>query len=429
MTVLGLYIFMMMMLIGGLALDVSNAIQARTQLQIAADSAGHAALFWNRFHPDDNPKAKAIEIAQGNMPTSYYGTVLTEDDIVFGTWDADTRTFTPDPSSNTAVWVSTRRLAENQNALSTYLLKIIGLTAFDINTDTVWELYVPGCLKEGIVSQGPINMQSNNTFHSGFCLHSNTGVDLENSNEFMENSVLSVPDRSTIDAPGSDPDADGPTVDGSNKGLLDAINTNYYELNLEQRVQEIWDDVSDPNSELYPDFIVDDVVVELSRNDQINAANIEEGHIYVIDDCVGINQKIRVPAGEVLREAVILTNCKIEFGQGALLEDVIMVTTNLQSNSVDGAEGLIFGKDDSCADGGSTQIVTFGGMNFPAEVSLYGSQLLALGDIQFSSQFNGLEGASIVAGGTVQASTNSQMAFCGDGYPGYSNLDFFRMVL
>ena len=44
MTVFGLYVTLIALVIGGLALDVSNAIRMRTMLQMTADSAAHAAL-------------------------------------------------------------------------------------------------------------------------------------------------------------------------------------------------------------------------------------------------------------------------------------------------------------------------------------------------------------------------------------------------
>ena len=42
MTVFGLYITLIALVLGGLALDVSNAIRMRTMLQMTADSAAHA---------------------------------------------------------------------------------------------------------------------------------------------------------------------------------------------------------------------------------------------------------------------------------------------------------------------------------------------------------------------------------------------------
>ncbi|MBT8408382.1 MAG: hypothetical protein KJN93_02010, partial [Alphaproteobacteria bacterium] len=49
----------------------------------------------------------------------------------------------------------------------------------------------------------------------------------------------------------------------------------------------------------------------------------------------------------------------------------------------------------------------------PTQVSVYDSQLLANGDISFTSHADGLKGASIVSGGKIDTNSHIVMAFCG----------------
>ena len=44
--------------------------------------------------------------------------------------------------------------------------------------------YDPDCLREGFVAQGMVDIQSNNTFKNGFCIHSNTVVKVSSGNVF-----------------------------------------------------------------------------------------------------------------------------------------------------------------------------------------------------------------------------------------------------
>ena len=44
-TILSLFLFLIALILGGLAIDFNKVISERTQLQVAADSAAHAALY------------------------------------------------------------------------------------------------------------------------------------------------------------------------------------------------------------------------------------------------------------------------------------------------------------------------------------------------------------------------------------------------
>ena len=75
---------------GGLAVDVSNAVSQRTQLQLTADSTAHVALYVRNetlTATADEAKAAALALSDLNMPDGLYGDVLTASDIEFGVWD------------------------------------------------------------------------------------------------------------------------------------------------------------------------------------------------------------------------------------------------------------------------------------------------------------------------------------------------------
>ena len=111
MTVLSLYLLAGLMAVSALAIDFAYLLAARTQLQVAADAAAHAALYYREEETAHDAKLKAVELAQHSMPSANYGPVLRQEDVEFGHWDYASRVFTPDPYSTQAVRVRPGRTA------------------------------------------------------------------------------------------------------------------------------------------------------------------------------------------------------------------------------------------------------------------------------------------------------------------------------
>ena len=118
-TALSLLMLIGALVLGGLAIDFANGQSAKTQLQITADAAAHAALVTRELHSAAEAKTVALTVAADNMPSSKFGTVLSAEDIQFGKWDAEKQVFTADPNSKDAVYVRTRREASRGNGLIT----------------------------------------------------------------------------------------------------------------------------------------------------------------------------------------------------------------------------------------------------------------------------------------------------------------------
>ena len=55
------------------------------------------------------------------------------------------------------------------------------------------ETYRPGCLREGFVADKMVDIQSNNGFESGFCIHSNVGISINQNNTFEAGTIVSMP--------------------------------------------------------------------------------------------------------------------------------------------------------------------------------------------------------------------------------------------
>ena len=142
--------------IGGLAIDVSNAWQMRQRLQTTADVAAHAGALMIVF-PDvtgiKTTVSEALAVAEMNMPTSRFQNVLTAADITIGRWNTVTRQMTVDAlTPPNAVEVVTRLDDTNNNPLGTFFLRLMGFSHWQISTRAVAMIDVRDCHADGLVA-------------------------------------------------------------------------------------------------------------------------------------------------------------------------------------------------------------------------------------------------------------------------------------
>lgn len=158
-NVMAVFLLATSLLLAGYAIDTANAVRARTDLQVTADTAAHAALLARELKSPAEARTAALNLVERNMPAAAHGLVLRPEDIVFGRWDRDTRTFTPDESSRKAVRVVARQSETRGNGIDTYLLKLVGFDQWDLASTAVFTTYRPNCTEEGMVSQVRVDLQ------------------------------------------------------------------------------------------------------------------------------------------------------------------------------------------------------------------------------------------------------------------------------
>lgn len=453
MTVGGLIFTVMILAVGGLAVDVSNAINQRAQLQVTADATAHDALYTRNDEPTmtaDEVKAVALALGDYNMPSAVYGTVLTAADIEFGIWDPATRTFTPDEDSRTAVRVKTHRDTAGGNEVATYLLKFAGFDSWDVRTDSVFETYLPPCLREGFVAERLVDVQSNNEYLNGFCIHSNNTVSINSNNYFEAGTIVSMPEESGLDIPASGT--------RTNEGLTTALRFGEaMQIRLINALREVpsspyatatdkmWEYIQKATQDGQLSYITgtprqitivngrpansagdaDQVQAGrnlLDRNDALALRSNAVNYAY----CSSSSTQLQIQ--QLLTDVVIITNCQISFGSGGALENGLIATVNTSASSISGSSDTRIGRADACAAGGGAQLVSLGGMNFASGISINGGQLIALREIAFAANGEGLHGTSIISGDTVSGTSNMRMGLCGTGMEGNLSLDYFRMV-
>ncbi len=257
-TVFGLFIFLAMAAVGGLAIDVTHAYSERTRLQVAADVAGHAALFNRRSMSADDAKVAAINLVKSTMPQSRFGDFIRPSDFEFGTYDYAQRSFVADPASRKAMRVNTARLQARGNPVKSFVSQIIGHDSWDVRTSSVFVAYLPPCFREGFTAEGPVLVSSNNLYLNGFCIHSNTRVSVNSNNYFEPGTAVSMPNLDLLMIPAS-----GFT---NNVGLGAALKTEKQDIREIRHLPDIVANLSKPGSPHYPSYLTSSAVIDLAKN-------------------------------------------------------------------------------------------------------------------------------------------------------------------
>lgn len=417
MTAYGLITMMVFFGFGGLALDVGNAYRVRTQVQVAADATAHAALYHREYLTAANAKVAALDVAHTALPTSHYGEVIKTTDIDFGYWDAVAQTFTVDNNSKDAVRVRSSRAKDRGNGVLTYMLGFVGISRWDVRRDAVFETYLPTCFREGFVAQNEVDLQSNNGYTNGFCIHSNLHVEINLNNFFADNTVVSMPDKQQVVLPESGFE--------SNEGLEAALRDGAYRIRILNVLGSIIADLGDPNSDVMPDYITSDTVIGMTSR-QVAQEDLTPGSVHTLS-CSG-GQTMKFGNGVLVNNIVIVTNCKVQFGAGVVLDNAIVATTNVDVKSIDGPSGVQIGRDDNCAPDGGSQLLTMGGVSFPAQLQVFGGQIIAQDNIEFAAEADGIEGASFISGNVISGTSNMTMGFCGSGMERNFERAYFRLA-
>ncbi|MCF7699326.1 hypothetical protein GLR48_08375 [Loktanella sp. M215] len=417
MTLMGLYTFVAGTMIGAFALDYTYLEATKTQLQVAADQAAHAALYNRRSMSEEDAKKVAIELIQPLLPSGRYGRILTTDSIEFGTFDRESAVFTAEAGSGKAVRVKASMTEVKDNAAPSYLFKMLGKDHFDVAASSVFMTYMPGCLKEGIMADGVVDLQSNNSFSNGFCIHSNSHVSINQNNYFEPGTVVSMPNITDLDMPRSGFE--------KNTGLQEALRDQRMNLNILNRLEGIQESLASGKGARIPGYITSATTVPLQAS-SVQQSMLTPGRIYRID-CKGQSLDID-GATAPIQNVVILTTCPVKFANGSKLFDAVILTTSTDVKSVTAPQGLQIGKNDNCAAGGGAQIITLGGVSVASKLSMFGGQILAKKDVDFAANADGLQGASIVTRGKIDGTSNSRMGFCLSGMEQNFETDYYRMA-
>ncbi len=412
-TVWMIFWTVILMMVGGVAVDASKAWRMKTMLQAAADSAAHAAAIAQAQGED--PVATAISYAHKHFPPDEMGEVLKQSDIMSGEWDENAHTVvaaTNPYSEKDVVRVVLRRASSNDNAEPTTLLKLVGLLSWDISAEATARSFVGverQCLRRGLIARNRVDLQSNNFFEN-ICVGGST-VEVNNGNSWLTNVLVAVPTEGDIVTPGSD-------IDAQNPGLREAL---VYKKVRPRGVEKIAGIIQDYMAG-FNDFngnISQYGVVNIRSKSQIDFAAMtadpnRKSKVFVYE-CTG-SGTVTVPGDFVIDGVKFMTNCSIKFSNNATVIDSVIGTTGTaaQGNNavVSAPSGVTLGLDDNCTPGMGTQLLVVGDVKAAADFSMYGSQIIATQGVSISAKVQALDGVSIISGADIDVSSNNSFGSC-----------------
>ena len=415
-TVFSLFLILTGAMVGSFAVDTSNVMSERTRLQIATDSSAQAALVTREFHSETDSIQAAVDRSQVNLPPSVFGHPLDPRNVVFGTWDETSRVFTAQPGSKTAVQVTMFRDKAYNNSVSTFLMGLSGIDNLSLATRAVFEVYFPQCLNQGFVSTGVVDLQSNNSYFKGFCIHSQQYVSVNSGNYWEQGTVVSMPDISNLQLPASG--------FSTNIGLKQALQNQSFNIRILKQIPLIIAGLTDPTSEYFQPYITNPTPITLSHLHKIDNTVVSPGNIYVWD----CSDNSQISAGTILQNVVIIANCKVNLGNGVQVENSVLANTSTASDSFSAPSSFQLGANDSCAAGGGAQIVTLGGFSDASSLAIYGSQIVAQGPISFAALANGIQGASLISGTSISGTSLMNMSVCPPSGMNEFRAEYFRLV-
>ncbi len=422
-TIMGLFWFVLLIGILGLAVDATNGERNETMLQATADSAALAAAI---DLPDETATVKtASDYAKLNMEPEEHGYVLDPKDVLVGEWDPATPAIDTESANPDSVMVTVWRGDANTNALPMHFLRIIGLESWNVRAQAAAQRYIPDCLRDGLIARRHVEIKSENEFTNDICIHGKKGVHISSENYFEPGVAVSMLDLDTLEVPDSGMD--------SNTGLEEALRESGLDPRMVNDVDEIMDSFLEPATSPYlPAYIDPEAEVEDVPRNKVSETDFKPGHVYQVL-CDGPNQTAEF-ANQVVEEVVIVFNCRMTSHSNVVFSDVVLASRNegagdVTNYNVEINGGVQFGARDDCAPGGGVQIFSNASMKFHAKATFDGVQMVAAGNIDLAAEEKGVNGISAQAGLDIDMTSKNMFGLCDGGIPNLFTAWYYRLVL
>ncbi|MGG7567047.1 pilus assembly protein TadG-related protein [Rhodovulum sp. DZ06] len=232
-------------MLGGVAMDSTNAYTYKSQLQSVADASALAAAL--KIQNQSDARDAAVALAESNMPPGKHGAVIRREDIRFGKLD-DTGSFVELPDGDPEIKVVNLvagRDGVRGEPIPTWMMSLAGQEDWKVNVSStaVAQMSLGGggggggddllCSSANIISTGYIDTGGGNHLGRGVCVHGADGVRTGGNDLIEPGAHISAVDEGTITinwlAPGSDTeenikhpaDTVTPVLDAVADGLFD----------------------------------------------------------------------------------------------------------------------------------------------------------------------------------------------------------------
>lgn len=462
-TVFSLLLFLMLAMLLGLMLDATNAWRNRTFLTSVADIAAHGgAVALATGQSETEVLAEASRLVETNLATGLYGAVLdAESDVFLMHYDPALRVFEATGPKN-AVVVRVGRTEGRGNPVGTYLLRFAGFDLWNVTAESAAVFHeAPDCNStDGIYAGGQITLTSQNDIGTGFCIHSQDHVWLPQQNTFAEGSFVSMPDLD---------DCRNKCNSDANPGLVEgesAIEMNYLDFpDYAQTTLAAYDAYLSSGFDATTDPMLKEVsssevtasrtylrdhkitvpsssasrVVTLTHAEFHALEQLPPGLIYSIQcPLSGNGGKSRLTFNATtarMKNAVVVTNCALEFGDGASIVGSTVITTRESANaSVTASSGAVVADPTGgCEAKDRSTIMAVSDVSVPAKFVMSNVTIMTGGDISIASAGSGSSpsrGVALYATGEVHIASQHTFRTCGNkGVDMIPDLKSLRLVL
>ncbi len=352
-TVMSLFGLTICLLLGGVAIDSTNAWRNKELLSLTADVAAHAGAVAIAQGSETAAIIDAVETAaEFNMPHDRFGRIFrdTKYDILLRHYDSKTNTITTNGTPN-AIKITLRRNKAVNNPVPTFLLGFIGLNSWDMTVQSVAMVgSTTRCdASEGLFAHDIIELVDENQIGADYCIHSQRSVTLTSRNEFAKSSLVSMPDLSKCSG-NCDRIANAglrtqevnlimPDLNSLIHGIFDGFRGDPL---LAQEVVSFFDGkpLDDDFSALdeigVPKQLLGQLkkgtVVPLLKEQFLLLREFPEGLSYSVD-CNDQEPILEIgvePFSPALRNIVLTTDCALRFGPHASIRGSLIVTTRNQ---------------------------------------------------------------------------------------------------
>ncbi|MDD9976984.1 MAG: hypothetical protein OXQ30_04490, partial [Boseongicola sp.] len=169
-------------------------------------------------------------------------------------------------------------------------------------------------------------------------------------------------------------------------------------------------------------YINSDTVITINKN-SVDPSDFTPNRVHA----ASCSNKFTFGAG-IYENIVFKSSCKIQFANGAEFRNAVIISEDTSSKSMYAPNNLVLGDPDDCSSGGGAVLVSYGSVDVASSLEMHGSQILAADNVEFTANASGIRGASIIAGGRIDGTSNMDFAFCGGGMEQIYQAAYFRMV-
>lgn len=382
-------------------IDFMRWQESRTRLQIAADTVAHGALVARQSREADAAKSVALDLAAPNAGTIGAGRAILAEDIEFGTWDAETRLFSPDPTARHAVRVQATYAQSRDNIVPGLLTRLVGFAGFEVEVSSVFQTRSHQCARAGMLAETNIRFSANNAFGPYYCVHSDHTMTFVNHTDFDVHSEVTLPELGDLTA-------------GKTTGLDAALRARPAWLDVDRLIDDFEASLDGRGAlELtIPASLlgVQPHILGVSLPTKVTPLTLLPGVFYDLS-CSKGGKKLQFGAG-TYRNLAIRTDCEIQMPSSVAFENVIIYQENTSDKAFSAAKGVRFGAQDSCDPAGNAMLVTRGGISVASGLELHGSALVAAGPIKFAANAGTMDGAVVISGDEIRGTANSTFGTC-----------------